>query len=323
MGEGLRERVNLEEKKKRRYEGRLFRVNNLYFVIADSAADPQSQDISKINQPSPQPSSIGEGAKPTYSPYKKSAFTLAEGATHVAHFDNTRRAAFTLAEVLITLGIIGIVAAMTIPSLISKYQFKVWETAFKKQYSTIQNALEWEMIQNSLYQCYFSLPTGSNAYVPVTEDCDALITNLISSMHLTKIESNLNEKYAKMSEVIAGGGKTVNSTFGYDYILRGPDIYNTKDGAVIMFVPLGESYTWMRPQLIIDVNGEKGPNKWGYDVFFMMLTNHNERLNRILLTDEMATMVEKGGRLPRNILRNKEITEDDDFTRFWDSSGMR
>lgn len=36
------------------------------------------------------------------------------------------RAAFTLAEVLITLGIIGIVAAMTIPNLIYNYQKKVW-----------------------------------------------------------------------------------------------------------------------------------------------------------------------------------------------------
>ena len=36
-----------------------------------------------------------------------------------------KNSAFTLAEVLITLGIIGIVAAMTLPSLIAKYQDKV------------------------------------------------------------------------------------------------------------------------------------------------------------------------------------------------------
>ena len=55
---------------------------------------------------------------------KKAAFTLAEGATHVDMSDNIRRVAFTLAEVLITLGIIGIVAAMTIPTLIVNYQKK-------------------------------------------------------------------------------------------------------------------------------------------------------------------------------------------------------
>ena len=44
--------------------------------------------------------------------------TLAECATHVAKSAKPRRAAFTLAEVLITLGIIGVVAAITLPALI-------------------------------------------------------------------------------------------------------------------------------------------------------------------------------------------------------------
>ena len=48
--------------------------------------------------------------------------------------------AFTLAEVLITLGVIGIVAAMTLPQLIKNYQAKVLETAFKKSYSNISKA---------------------------------------------------------------------------------------------------------------------------------------------------------------------------------------
>ena len=61
-----------------------------------------------------------------------SAFTLAEGATHVVHFDNIRRVAFTLAEVLITLGIIGVVAAMTMPVLFANYQKLVLKNQFKK-----------------------------------------------------------------------------------------------------------------------------------------------------------------------------------------------
>ena len=48
-----------------------------------------------------------------------------------------RKAAFTLAEVLITLGIIGVVAAMTLPTLIAKYQEKVMITRLKKVYSVL------------------------------------------------------------------------------------------------------------------------------------------------------------------------------------------
>ena len=47
---------------------------------------------------------------------------------------------FTLAEVLITLGIIGIVAAMTMPSLIQKYREKEYTTKLKKFYAVMENA---------------------------------------------------------------------------------------------------------------------------------------------------------------------------------------
>ncbi len=106
---------------------------------------------------------------------RKSAFTLAEGATqrictrterseffqvskttllrtvhnprHVERQHNKRRTAFTLAEVLITLGIIGVVAAMTLPSLIAKHQKKVVEARLAKFYSSINQAVQLAEVQ--------------------------------------------------------------------------------------------------------------------------------------------------------------------------------
>ena len=63
--------------------------------------------------------------------------------------DFKKKIAFTLAEVLITLGIIGVVAAMTIPTLIADYQEKVTVTKFKWVYSTLANAFTmalWQML---------------------------------------------------------------------------------------------------------------------------------------------------------------------------------
>lgn len=51
-----------------------------------------------------------------------------------------KNSAFTLAEVLITLGIIGIVAAMTLPALIAKHQKIVVATQLKKTYSALSQA---------------------------------------------------------------------------------------------------------------------------------------------------------------------------------------
>lgn len=49
--------------------------------------------------------------------------------------------AFTLAETLITLGVIGIVAALTLPAIIQKQHKKELETAFTKSYASLQNAI--------------------------------------------------------------------------------------------------------------------------------------------------------------------------------------
>ena len=54
--------------------------------------------------------------------------------------------AFTLAEVLITLGIVGVVASLTMPSIIKHYQHKALEASFKKSYTNLYNALNKAMI---------------------------------------------------------------------------------------------------------------------------------------------------------------------------------
>ena len=66
---------------------------------------------------------------------------IKEGVKPVDTSNNIRRAAFTLAEVLITLGIIGVVAAMTMPVLIQKHRNQEVEVRLKKFYSSYNQAL--------------------------------------------------------------------------------------------------------------------------------------------------------------------------------------
>ena len=51
------------------------------------------------------------------------------------------RQAFTLAEVLITLAVIGIVAALTMPTIITKYQKRIVVTRLEKDYALFNNML--------------------------------------------------------------------------------------------------------------------------------------------------------------------------------------
>lgn len=62
--------------------------------------------------------------------------------------------AFTLAEVLITLAVIGIVAALTIPNLVQSYKKKVVETRLAKFYSTFNQAINLSQIDNGSYMTW-------------------------------------------------------------------------------------------------------------------------------------------------------------------------
>ena len=227
----------------------------------------------------------------------------------------SQKCAFTLAEVLITLGIIGVVAAITIPTLLSKFQMKVFETAFKKQYSVLQNAINYTVQVEGISACYVYKPNDSISYASINADCVALKDSLISLLNLTSIETPSTYKYATKNEVLSDGGKTINSYCNYDVYASNSN-FLTKDGSIVTFYFDSSNF----PIIVLDINGLKGPNKWGYDVFFMTLSNHNQynsREQKIFLTDEFCSIVEKGGRLPRTILTNKEKTEDDDFTTLW------
>ena len=63
-------------------------------------------------------------------------------------FTSRKRVAFTMAEILITLAVIGIVAAMTIPNLVQSYKKKIVETKLIKIYSTMNQAIKLSSVDN-------------------------------------------------------------------------------------------------------------------------------------------------------------------------------
>jgi len=235
------------------------------------------------------------------------------GAHPQLRSEAAKRLGFTLAEVLITLGIIGVVAAMTLPTLISKYQMKVFETAFKKEYSVIQNTIDFLTTEQAINGCYVFYDVTENGarYSAVTNDCKFIKSELISKLKLQKLQNDFYRLYASKEEILASGGKTLNDSVSYDSQIRSSSAYLLPDGAVILMTTPEESTTpsYYNVAVTLDVNGKKGPNKWGYDVFYMVFSKH-DRSGKIQLADKYASLVEKGGRLPRTILRNEQENSD-------------
>lgn len=76
--------------------------------------------------------------------------------------------AFTLAEILITLGIIGVVAALTIPSLIESYQKQATVTKLKNFYSNMYQAIKLSEVDNGLCNTW-DYPTGNSGDANATQ----------------------------------------------------------------------------------------------------------------------------------------------------------
>ncbi len=168
------------------------------------------------------------------------------------------KSAFTLAEVLVTLGIIGVVAALTLPSLIANHKEKEAIVKVKKVYSILSQAYtavinEYETPDNWGWDSeagavVYSVDLAEKfmPYLNVIQDCgygEGCFPDL---------------KYKKFD-----GGLLLN-------FHENPIRYMVKlaDGSVIAFMGLKPNDVngyW--GGFYYDTNGDKGPNQFGKDLF--------------------------------------------------------
>ena len=180
--------------------------------------------------------------------------------------NTSKKVAFTLAEVLITLGIIGVVAAMTLPTLINNAQNKQLEVAFKKSYSALSQiaqrvALEdygGQIPDNALGESlgyYAKYLNGKRCTGAAENGCPA---NADGDNYCNFMYKTYKDFSGKVSAPCIGNDYVVNvvsgSTFYFDFANEGEDIYEKQ------FV-------------VIDVNGwQKRPNRSGYDLFLFSIS---------------------------------------------------
>ena len=181
-----------------------------------------------------------------------------------SHFSH-KRAAFTLAEVLITLGIIGIVAALTLPSLIQNYTEKATVAKVKKNYAIISQAYQMALNEEGAVDTW-----GLESYGGAGDETNILI-------HLKKY-LNLS-KYCGVEPL----GCWQTPTYSMDgTVLANLDHHRTvskavlSDGTVIATSIGVHSSPWDDTSIwatyTIDVNGAKKPNMHGKDVFSFYFT---------------------------------------------------
>lgn len=188
---------------------------------------------------------------------------------------------FTLAEVLITLGIIGVVASLTIP-LIQNYQKTQYVEALKKAYATTNQALKQ---MSADYGCIDDLK------------CTGLFNSTVTNQHYV-----LGEALVKYFKISKNCGTTVNNSCwplitnkNYDGSFTGTNdtfddytyykfitadgmsyaIGNYKNNCDTASDSSGKTGHMSQDcgTITIDINGLKKPNQLGRDTFWFFITN--------------------------------------------------
>ena len=211
---------------------------------------------------------------------------------------NNKCFGFTLAEVLITLGIIGVVAAITIPTLVANYKEKVFVVSAKKTYSGLTNAMNKWNEENG------AIGDASAFWFSETTD-EGLTFQLAKYLNTAKVCA-----YAKLRE--CGGAYNImqykkfddgnGNTYQENWISQRARIV-LADGAFVSLGGAGKNITnsscerqiWVNEKdqngffiedssspsglkghyykditcgrIAFDTNGLKGPNQIGVDVF--------------------------------------------------------
>ena len=283
----------MEGRKIRRYEGRLFTLKGLFSncrslpsccditssyktqVSGAAATLPQrGEGISNYNQiidenrPSPQPSPIGEGAKSTYSPI------------HLFSYSPRKRCAFTLAEVLITLGIIGVVAAMTMPSLIQRQKEKEYAAKLKKFNSMMSQAVMMAINEEGPIENWGLTKYATSDGMSDEEIADAnasrdkffeILSKYLKVVEYCPYSSTCEQwdrhsldgtQYANFTKrmVLADGTMILGAT------ILSPQCNRNLGTSTALQNICGEFF--------VDVNGKKGPNATGKDVFMFYYTKY-------------------------------------------------
>ena len=162
--------------------------------------------------------------------------------------------AFSLAEILLTLMIIGVIAGMTIPGLQKDAQNRTTVTNLKKVYSELNQATSLVLTDNMTNKFYKTDAWGSKE----------------------KFYNNFVYKYLNVIKTCEQGSQS--DCWGQDWDWADGKIFLLSNGIAVSFTDVGDSQNadvyYMR--ILVDTNGPKPPNKNAVDRFSLNITGEGQ-----------------------------------------------
>lgn len=206
---------------------------------------------------------------------------------------HSKHRAFTLAETFITLTIVGIVAAITIPTLISNYQDRVMDVALKKAYNNVKSTMTIMQLKygnNFLLERY---PSHSFA-----EDFGLSINAReikSTGTYSYKIKNPANAYFNCGDRMGDGYVKDANFTYMFRKAYAGSPHYFAN--------------------IYVDLNGDKAPNRIGYDVFPFVFNTKTFNKTNIIMKSQCLSVADIEKKSPSTC--SCDFTRTDAYNEAW------
>ena len=204
----------------------------------------------------------------------KLAFTFAEDRLVCTNTLETAKAAFTLAEVLITLAVIGIVAALTLPGLIQNHNETAWKTAkdlWEKKLTETVRRMNVDGVMTGHNSTEDFMNTFKN-YMKVIKTCDKDDINKCYSPKIVttgKDDAPLDIETETLTSASSMGLKewqTNTNTMSF-VIADGTTVIMAYQPECPYADPIEDTGSQVSCMAyMVDVNGKKGPNRVGKDI---------------------------------------------------------
>ncbi|MBR1753484.1 type II secretion system protein, partial [bacterium] len=181
---------------------------------------------------------------------------------------------FTLAEVLITLGIIGVVAALTIPTLMQKTNRNEHVAAAKKFYANFTNAVKQAEVEHGPWYKWDENGNVNEILLEnmkVVKDCGYTTRGCFANSYkyLDGEQFDPEADFDSGYSYVLSDGASIHLDYGYDTIVT------------------------------FDTNGLKGPNQYGIDLFdiYMYASNSRTKINEFAfnICDDSNVMTSPNG----------------------------
>ena len=256
--------LSLEEGNKAAFSHAEGRVDEVHFNTWKTANDRQVQDhLVEAIQPIEKDVNRHKSTGTNFSNY-----LITQSLSHLI---TSKAAAFTLAEVLITLAVIGIVAALTLPGLIQNHNEKAWSTAkdlWEKKLTETVRRMNIDGVMTGHDTTEDFMNTFKN-YMKVIKTCDNTDINKCYSPKIVQTGSDsepieVETSDLKTAEKLGNEWGTRTMSFVVADGTTAIFAYNPNCAYADPIEDTGSQVSCMA--YMVDVNGKKGPNRVGDDI---------------------------------------------------------